>query len=240
VKKKLLIIGGVLLGVLLAAYVLVIFFCGSLIRSRVNADGPRLTQSSVTLTAAQFSPLNGCGKLVGLAVGNPKGWSNPEALKLKSISIDVVPSTLLSDHIVINEIVIDDPELVYENRIIASNLGDLIKNIGQATARPAGDPSGRHVTYEIKKLRLERGRVKLGVGPTAVTLDLPAIEFNNLGSGKGVSTEELSLLVMRMIVSDVVKGVPAELDKGVTGAGSIAVTALKSSFKVLSALVGGI
>jgi hypothetical protein len=240
VKKRLLIIGGVLLGVLLAGYVVVIFFCGSLIRSRVNADGPRLTLTSVNLAAAQFSPLNGSGTLLALSVGNPKGWSSPEAIKLKSIHIDVVPSTLFSDHIVINEIVIEDPELVYENRILSSNLGDLIKNIGKATKRPAGDQSGRHVTFVIKKLRLEKGHVKLGGGLTGVTLDLPAVEFNNLGSGKGVSTEELSLLIMRTIVSDVIKGVPGELGKGPVGVGTLAVTALKASFDVLSALVDGI
>lgn len=239
-KKKLLIIGGVLLGLLLAAYLVVILFCGSLIRSRINADGPRLTQSPVTLAAAQFSPLNGSGTLLILSVGNPKGWSMPEAFKLKSIHIDVVPSSLFSDRIVINEIVIDDPELVYENRILSSNLGDLIKNIGKATSRPAGESSGRPVTFVIKKLRLEKGHVKLGVGPTAVTLDLPAVEFINLGSDKGVSTEQLSLLIMRTIVSDVVKGTAGALGKGVVGIGTVAATAIKGSFDELQSLLGGI
>jgi hypothetical protein len=240
-KKKLLIIGGILLGVLLGAYLVVIFGCGSLIRSRINADGPRLTQSPVNLTAAQFSPLSGSGTLLGLSVGNPKGWTMPEAFKLKSVHIDIVPSTIFSDHIVINEIVIDDPELVYENRILSSNLGDLIKNIAKATSHPAGSPpSSRHVTYVIKKLRLEKGHVKLGVGPTAVTLDLPAVELNNLGSGNGVSSEQLSLLIMRTIVSDVVKGSADALGKGVTGVGSLAADAIKGSFDVLKTLLGGI
>ncbi len=239
-KKKLLIISGALLGLLLAGYLVAIFFCGSLIRSRVNADGPRLTQSAVNLEAAQFSPLNGGGTLLGLSVGNPKGWSMPEAFKLKSIHLDVAPSTLFSDHIVINEIVIDDPELTYENRILSSNLGDLIKNIGQATKRPAGDQNGRHVTFVIKKLRLEKGHVTLGVGPTAVTLDLPPAEFDNLGSGQGVTTAELGLLIMRTIVSDVVKGTAGELGKGVVGIGTVGVTAIKGSFDVLTTLLGGI
>jgi hypothetical protein len=239
-KKKLLIVGGVLVGLLLAAYLLVIFGCGAMIRSRVNTDGPRLTQSPVNLAAAQFSPLSGSGTLVGLSIGNPKGWSLPEAFSLKSIHIDIVPSSVFSDHIVINEIVIDDPELVYETRLLSSNLGDLIKNINKATSRPAGAPSGKPVTFVIRKLRLEKGRVKLGVGPTAVTLDLPAVEFDNLGSANGVSTEELSLLIMRTIASDVVKGSAGALGKGVVGVGGLAATAIKGSFTVLDTLLGGI
>jgi hypothetical protein len=239
-KRKLLFAAGGVLALLLAAYVAAILFCGSLIRSRINADGPQLTRSPVTLASAHFSPLSGSGTLRGLSVGNPKGWSQPEAFRLKRIHIDIVSSSVFSDHIVINEIVIQDPELVYETRILSSNIGDLIKNISQGTGQPAADPGARHVTFVIRKLRLEQGHVKLGVGPTAVTLDLPAVEFDNLGSGAGVSSEQLSLIIMRTIASDVVKGSAGALGKGVVGVGTLAGTALKGSFDVLQALVGSI
>jgi len=244
-KKKLLYIGGGLVALLLLGAYLVLIFCsGSMVRSRINAYGPRLTQTKVELVAAQLSPLSGKGTLLGLTVGNPKGWKAPEAFHLKSIHIDVVPSSVFSDHIVINEIDIDDPELVYETRLLSSNIGDLIKNISKGTAEPAAESAavknGRKVTFVIKKLRLEQGHVKLGVGPTAVNLDLPAVEFTNLGSGAGVSAEELSLLVMRTIASDVVKGAAGAVGKGVSGVGTLAGAALKGSFDVLETLTGGI
>jgi hypothetical protein len=243
-KKKLLYIGGGILALVLAAYLVLIFGCGSIVRSRINAFGPRLTQTKVELTAAQLSPLSGTGTLVGLSVGNPKGWSAPEAFHLKSIHLDVVPSSIFSDHIVINEIVIDDPELTYETHLISSNIGDLIKNISKSTSKPAADSAavtnGKKTTFIIKKLRLEKGHVKLGVGPTAVTLDLPATEFDNLGSGEGVSAEQLSLLIMRTIASDVVKGSAGALGKGVVGVGTLAGDAFKGSFDVLQTLLGGI
>jgi hypothetical protein len=243
-KKKLLYIGGGIIALLLAAYLVLIFGCGSIVRSRINAFGPRVTQTTVELTAAQLSPLSGTGTLLGLSVGNPKGWSGAEAFHLKSIHIEVVPSSLFSDHIVINEIVIDDPELVYETHLISSNIGDLIKNISKSTSKPAADSAsvtnGKKTTFVIKKLRLEKGHVKLGVGPTAVTLDLPATEFDNLGSGAGVSAEQLSLLIMRTIASDIVKGSAGALGKGVVGVGTLAGDALKGSFDVLQTLLGGI
>jgi hypothetical protein len=243
-KKTLLYVGGGLLALLVAAYLVLIFGCGSIVRSRVNKYGPRLTQTTVELTGAQLSPLSGTGTLLGLSVGNPKGWSEAEAFHLKSIHLDVVPSSIFSDHIVINEIVIEDPELLYETHLISSNIGDLIKAIAKSTKKPAADSAaskdGKKVTFVIKKLRLEKGHVKLGVGPTAVTLELPATEFDNLGSGAGVSAEELSLLVMRTIATDVVKGTAGALGKGVTGVGALAGDMLKGSFDVLETLGGGL
>ncbi len=244
-KRKLLlgILGGCLV-LLLAAYLVLVIFSGSIVRSRINAYGPQLTQSSVVLAAAHVSPLSGTGDLIELSVGNPKGWRAPDAFRLKRVHIDVVPSSLLTDRIVINEIVIDDPELVYETRILSSNIGDLIKNIDKSIGRPpANSPTagnGRRLTFVIKKLRLEKGHVKLGVGPTAVTLDLPAVEFDDLGAGSGISAEQLTLLVMRTIASDVVKGSAGAVGKGVSGVGTLAGMALKGSFDVLQALLGGI
>jgi len=243
-KKKLLYVGGGIFVLLAAAYLVLIFGCGSIVRSRLNAYLPRLTQTKVELTAAQLSPLSGTGTFLGLSVGNPKGWTAEEAFHLKSIHVEVVPSSIFSDHIVINEIDIDDPELVYESHLVSSNIGDLIKNIAKASHKPPGNgptgQDGKRTTFVIRKLRLEKGHVKLGVGPTAVTLDLPATEFNNLGSGAGVSAEELSLLIMRTIASDIVKGTAGELGKGVTGIGTVAGDMLKGSFDVLQTLLGGI
>jgi len=243
-KKTLLYVGGGVLALLLAAYLILIFCCGAIVRSRINLYGPRLTQTKVVLAAAQLSPLSGTGTLLGLSVGNPQGWSDAEAFHLGSIHLDVVPSSIFSEHIVINEIVIDDPELLYETHLVSSNIGDLIKAISKSTKKPATESAasqdGRKVTFVIRKLRLEQGHVKLGIGPTAVTLDLPPVEFDNLGSGAGVSAEELSLLIMRTIASDIVKGAAGGVGKGVTGIGSLAGLALKGSFDVLQTLAGGV
>jgi len=239
--RKLLWGGGIVLGLAVVAYLVLIFGCGSMVRSQINADGPRLTQTSVALTAAQLSPFSGTGTLFGLTVGNPKGWSQPDAFELKSIHIVVVPSSLFSDHIVIDEIDIEDPELVYESHLLSSNIGDLIKNIKKATSHPADKPSsGKKTTFVIKKLRLEQGHVTLGVGPTAMTIDLAPIEFNNLGSGAGVTSEQLSLLVMRTIATDVVKGTAGAIGHGVVGVGTLAGDVVKGSLDVLGSMVGSL
>ena len=52
---------------------------------------------------------------------------------LGKVHIDVKPFSIFGDHIVINEIIIDQPEFAYETKIIASNIGDLMKNIEAVT-----------------------------------------------------------------------------------------------------------
>lgn len=122
------------------------------------------------------SPLSGAGTLTGLNVGNPKGWTEQDAFRLGRIHIDLEPFSILGDHIVINEIIIDQPEFLYETKIVARNVGDLLKNIEQSLGQPgtdAKDKSGKPLKIVITKFVLRDGIVKLGLGGAAMTLPMP-------------------------------------------------------------------
>jgi hypothetical protein len=145
-KKKLLYLGGIVAALALLAYVGLSFFLGSIVKAGVNSFGPRLTGTRVVLAGAELSPLSGSGTLRGLAVGNPAGWSDGNAFYLGKIHIALKPFSIFGDHIVIDEIAIDQPEFTYETKVIASNIGDLLKNIGQITGDKAADPRPRPKT----------------------------------------------------------------------------------------------
>ncbi|HEX3729067.1 MAG TPA: hypothetical protein VHV47_04645 [Opitutaceae bacterium] len=240
-KKTLLWFAGAALAVLLAVYLVASFGMGSIVRREVDRRGPQLTQTPVSLSLAEISPFDGTGTLTDLTVGNPKGWSAPDAFKLKKIHVNLEPCSLLSHEIVINEIMIEEPELTYETKFVASNIGDLIKNIKKTTDRSAKAPADQSApgkTFIIRKLRLEKGHLKFGVGPTAVTLEMPAVEFDNLGSaGKGITADQLSIYVMRIITTSVVKTTTGTLGKGVGGLTDAAGLLLKGSFDVLKAII---
>src|SRR5665213_1612590 len=119
----------IVVALLVVGYISAVFFLGSIVRAAVNRLGPALTQTKLELASANLSPLSGSGTLSGLFVGNPQGWSSDKAFYLTKVHIDVVPSSIFSDHIVVNEITIDGPEFVYETKIVSSNIGDLLKNI---------------------------------------------------------------------------------------------------------------
>ncbi|MBI2814067.1 MAG: hypothetical protein HYX71_07265 [Opitutae bacterium] len=243
--KKLLLLGG--LAVLLVVYVGLTFSLGSIVKAGVNSFGPKLTQTRVELAGANISPLTGSGTLTGLTVGNPKGWSDNDAFRLGKVQVDVQPFSILGDHIVVNEISIDGPEFLYETKIVASNIKDMLKNIenftgsgGQAAETKAGKP----IKFEVKKFRLTGGVVKLGVGPAAVPVPLPPISIDDLGVKEGgITPDQLAGAVMKQVLSGIVAGTANALGQvgSTAGAASLEKTkdAAKKAGESLKKLLGG-
>ena len=98
------------------------------------------------------------------------------------------PFSIFGDHIVINVIIIDQPELLYETKIIASNIKDLLKNIESFTGSGGEEPatkSGKPIKFVVKKFRMTNGIAKLGVGAAAIPLPLPPILMDDLGVAEG-------------------------------------------------------
>ncbi len=219
--KKILIFG-VLAAVVL--YVGLTFFLGSIVKAGVNSFGPKLTQTKVELASASLSPLTGSGTLHGLAVGNPKGWSDGRAFYLGQVHVEVQPFSIFGDHIVINEIIIDQPEFTYETKIVASNIKDLLKNIEEFTGGGGTKPttkSGRPIKFIVKKFRLTNGKATLGAGPTAIPLPLPPIALDNLGVNEGgLTPDQLASTVMNAVLGDIVTASVQALTQlgGTTGA----------------------
>ena len=242
-KKVLLIVVVVLAALVLITYVAGQFFLGSAVKTGVNNVGPRVTQTKVELNDASLSPFSGTGTLTGLTVGNPTGWSDTNALSLGRIHFDVEPTSVLSDTIVINELVIDQPELTYETKVVASNIGDLLKNIeasvGGGTDKP-DDPNAKPRKFIVKHFRLADGKVTVGVGPAALPLPLPSLELNDLGVKEGgLTAGQLSFAVMRQVLANVVTATTGAALKsgGTLGAG--ATEQLKKTGENLKKLFGG-
>lgn len=188
-------------------YIGLTYFMGSIVKAGVNSFGPKLTQTKVELAGATISPLTGSGTLSGFTVGNPQGWSDANAFSLGKVHVDVEPFSIFGDHIVINEIIIDEPEFLYETRFVSSNIKDLLKNIEQFTGGGKDTPAkdGKPVRFVVKKFRLTNGKARLGVGPTAVPVPLPPIAIDDLGVKEGgITPDQLATAVMGAVLNDIV------------------------------------
>lgn len=198
------------------------FFLGGIVKDEVNRKGPIITQARVELEGAELSPLTGHGKLTGLVVGNPKGWGAGNVLTLDKIELALEPSSIWGDHYVINELIIEAPKFLYETKLVASNVGDLLKNIEKATGS-GRDPTsktekGKPVKLEIRHLQLRNGTVTVGVGAGAATLPLPAVEMKDVGAGKGgVTPAELSVEILKSVTPTLVAATTAAVTKIIPG-----------------------
>ncbi len=209
-SKTLKIILGGFLGLGLVAYLGVAFFLGSIVKAGVNNFGPKLTQTKVELASANLSPLSGSGTLSGLSVGNPKGWSDGQAFFLGKVHVDLEPFSIFGDHIVINEITIDQPEFLYETKFVSSNIKDLLKNIEEFTGsgrQTATTKAGKPIKFIVKKFRLTNGKATIGFGATALPVPLPLISLDNLGVAEGgITGDQLASALMKPVLSSIVEG----------------------------------
>lgn len=230
-KKILLIVAVLVLG----AYVVLAYFLGSIVKAGVNNFGPKLTQTKVELAGATLSPLTGSGTLSGLAVGNPKGWTETDAFKLGKVHVDVAPFSIFGDHVVINEITIDGPEFLYETKFVSSNIKDLLKNIEQFTGSGGKEPStksGQPIKFVVKKFRLTNGKATLGVGVAAVPVPLPPISLDNLGVAEGgITADQLAGALMKHVLSSIVAGTANALGQVGSTSGAAAVEKTKDAAK---------
>jgi uncharacterized protein involved in outer membrane biogenesis len=222
--KKLLIALGVVVGLLVVAFVVLSFFLGSIVTAGVNKYGPQITQTKFQLQGAHISPLNGAGTLSGLVIGNPKGWSENSLCALGKIHVEVKPFSILGDHVVVDVVDIDAPEFNYETKLIASNVNDLLKNIEQSVGggkETKPEKGGKPIKFEVKKFRMTNGKVRLGVGGAAMSLPMPTVELTDLGTREGgVTADQLAYAVMRSVTASVVSASTQALSKvgGTSGA----------------------
>jgi hypothetical protein len=246
-NKKILIGGGVVVGLGVALYVGAMFFLDAAVKRGVNSFGPKLTKTKVELAHVAISPLTGAGTLKGLLVGNPAGWSADRAFYLGHVGIKLQPMSVFGDHIVIEEIIIDQPEFVYETKIVSSNIKDLLKNIEEFTGKGGQEPttkSGQPIKFVVKKFRMTNGKATLGVGPAALPVPLPPISLDDLGVKEGgITPDQLVGAVMRNVLSSIVAGSAKALGQvGATmGAGTVEQTkeAAKKMGDGIKKLFGG-
>jgi uncharacterized protein involved in outer membrane biogenesis len=213
-KKILYILGG-LFALAVIAVVVMMFTLGSIVKAAVNKVGPSITQTTFVLNGAEISPFSGSGTLKGLTIGNPKGWTTEHTFFLKEISISLVPKSITGDHIVINSILIDNPEIIYETTLTNSNLQDLLKNIQQSTGgtnqtaqtetKPEAKPA-KETKIEIKSFRLQNVTIKVAGAGNVYTVTLPELVMENLGTQEGgLTPNQLATAIIKEISTQVGK-----------------------------------
>jgi uncharacterized protein involved in outer membrane biogenesis len=221
--KKLLYILGGLVAFAVIAFIVILFTLGSIVKTAVNRVGPTITQTTFVLKGAEISPFSGSGTLKELTIGNPKGWTTEHTFFLKEISISLVPKSVTGDHIVINSILIDNPEIIYETTLTNSNLQDLLKNIQQSTggtnqttqpetkseAKPA-----KETKIEIKSFRMQNVTIKVAGAGNVYTVTLPELVMENLGSQEGgLTPNQLATAIMKEVSTQVAKAALSSVAK---------------------------
>jgi hypothetical protein len=105
-----------------------------IVRAAVEKVGSDMTQPNVTLNEVDIELTSGRGALRGFRVTNPSGFSDDDAFKFDEVSVAIDISSINSDPIVIREVVIPGPEVLYEfGKEGGSNLDRINQNVQSQT-----------------------------------------------------------------------------------------------------------
>ena len=223
-KILLRILAGILL-LLVVALAFAFFSLNSLVKKAVDTLGPKVAKVEVHLGSADLSPFSGSGKLSKLFVGNPEGYKTPFALDIGSIKVRIKRKSLLSDPIVIHDIMIQSPQVTLEGPPFGNNLTKLLGNF-QSTARsdketPSETPSShgqRSRKFIVQNLLISGAKLHVSVNAANQSFDqdliLPDIHLQNVGTAEGgLSASELAREILTPLLNTAIQSGTAPLIK---------------------------
>lgn len=188
-----------------------------LIKHAVEKVGPKFTQTTVLLGEVKFNPFHGHLTLKELHIGNPKGFSERDLFSLGSITVDLQPKTLLSNKIVIDNIMIDNVFASYEIANGTNNIEALQKNIlgdpkpaakKEKAAAPAKDQKAKPAkTVVIKDLTVKDAKVAASISGIGMSLPLPTIHLTGIGEKKPSTFKEVIASVMKVFSTETLNAV---------------------------------
>jgi hypothetical protein len=228
-SKKIVLIA---VGVILLLVVVLMLSLGQIIKAGVNTAGPKLAKVPVHLNSVVVNPLTGMVRIKGLVVGNPEGFNTPSAMELNDFKLNIKMSSLFSKAIVIEEILIDAPQITFEKGLKSSNLSTLQANLTPKDAaapktepapdaKPAEKKAAKKIIIEDFQLNGAKVHVTItALGGKKMTLPLPDIHMKDIGKDSGGASPA-------EVISETFDAISKAVIDAVASGGAIAGDALK-------------
>jgi hypothetical protein len=230
-KKKILILAGVLGVLVLVAVVIAGMSLGKIMKAGVETVGPKITKTEMKLDSASFSLWSGSGTLKGFMLGNPEGYKTASAIKAGSVSVGVQPRSIFSDKVHVTHVRVEGPEITFEGTLgTANNLGKILENAQAATggekSKTESKPDAPAKKLQVDEFTITGAKVNLSMtmlGGKALTVPLPDIKLPPLGTGpEGITAGELTQQVLKLVTAETLKvAEKAVTDFGKNAAGAV-------------------
>lgn len=208
-KKVLIGVGGLAV-LVLGTLFLVWSNLDGLVKGAIQSFGSEATKTRVTVSDVKLSLETGEASISGLDVSNPDGFSDPNIFELGKISIKIDATSLNQNPIVINEIIISAPAIIYEiNKSGTSNVDVLKNNLAQSAgaADSGGGGGGDELKMIIRKLLVEGSMAKVRIaalGDAQQTIKLPKIQLTDVGKKSGgVTAAEVAQILSSKLLGNV-------------------------------------
>ncbi|WP_103664251.1 DUF748 domain-containing protein [Gracilimonas amylolytica] len=215
-KNTLKVLSGIFAAIILTL-LLITFSVDRVVKTGIEESGSELLQTEVAVDKVSISVFGGSGTIEGLTIKNPESFSDESALFIQNASIKVDLGSLLSDQVIVNEIIINSPEILFEQEGVGINLKRLSDNMDAASGEPSESSETKLV---VEHLRISEGKIVVNSslnrdGSTEVSLS--DITVNDIGrDGNNTvkqSVEEILRPLFQKAIEDALKsGVTEQIE----------------------------
>lgn len=197
------------------------FYLNHIIKYTVTEYGPDYTGSKIEVEDVNVNPFKGYYVIKGFTLYNPEGFKTKYAVYISEIRIRMKMMDLFAEKMVIEEIFIDGPDIIYEKiKGGKSNFDAILHNIdfklgyvdslGQLIDTTTTTEVDTVSTYEIQFLKILKGKIRWSprwMGRKALTIPLPSMEMRDIGKDQ---SGKQSARAMRKVISSMNKNIKKE------------------------------
>ncbi len=226
-KRSLIVIGLLFVTILIT----VMFLLGYIIDTAVETLTPKVAKVEAKVGSCFVFPFSGYFNMNEFELGNPQGFSTPHAIKFNEITVKINVLSLLSDVIIVEEVLIDGGDITIEQGLTSNNLKTILSNVEtfakqfesdeasqpQETDSSVTQPAGASKKVCIRKVTVSNTTVAFAIKgiSSRAPIPLPNIELANIGENvnetgetqsTGVSWPEAIKEILDGIINGAVKG----------------------------------
>jgi uncharacterized protein involved in outer membrane biogenesis len=223
-KKTLLIVVVLIIAVIAGGVYYVLTNLDSLVKQAIEKYGSEATQTAVRVQRVNIQLKQASAAISGLTVANPKGFDIPNAFSLGQIATRLNVKGMSKDHIVIDEVRVQAPEVFYEINADKQGNLNLLKDkliggakAGAAGEKPATQTGAKPPMITIHKFVFADAALHAKLVPLKnkeFNLKLPSFELVNLsGTPQQIGKQVMNQLIDRAREEIRKQGIDAELEK---------------------------
>lgn len=199
-------IAAIVIAVLIAGLVAVGMTIDGFVESSIEDAGSDILNAKVEVDDIDISLFGGTADMDGFLVYNPEGFSDETALSLRGIDIKLDLKSLFSETVIVKEVHVKNPEILFEQQKAKINLRELSKNIS------SGSEEESDKNLIIEKFILEEGSVRILSDiekERTLNASIDRIELNDIGKS-GTNTMQQTL---RQVLEPIIKNALSEAAK---------------------------
>jgi hypothetical protein len=123
----------VTVAIIVILFLILTFSLDQIVKSGIETFGSEMTGTPVRVESVSISPISGEGTISGFTIANPEDFEGESMMRIGELSISLDVMSLLSDEILIHEIIVRESGFYVEQSVNGNNVLQIMDNI-DATA----------------------------------------------------------------------------------------------------------